>query len=186
MTQPPIVTETFIHPDDFQKLQELMLGEDLPWYYMDNIDYLDDENKFQFTHLFYDLEKGDKELTDRSRVFSFIFDELKAKKLYRIKANLVPRTSEIEVGRFHTDIPHEKLEGEWTTGILYMNTNNGYTEFENGTIVKTEANRFVCFPATMKHRGTSCTDKKARVVINFNFQNMTKKQMERRYGSNSN
>jgi hypothetical protein len=183
---PPIVTETFIHPDDFQKLQELFLGEDLPWYYMDNIDYLDDEDKFQFTHLFYDLEKGDKELTDRSRVFSFIFDELKAKKLYRIKANLVPRTSEIEVGRFHTDIPHKNLEGEWTTGILYMNTNNGYTEFEDGTIVKTEANRFVCFPATMKHRGTSCTDKKARVVINFNFQNMTKKQMERRYGSNSN
>ena len=180
---PPIITDTFIHPDDFQKLQMMMLGDEIPWYYMDNIDTLDDNDKFQFTHAFYDQEMGGW-LSEYN--LNLICQELKAKDIYRIKANLVPRTSEIEVGRFHTDIPHEKLEGEWTTGILYMNTNNGYTEFENGTIVKTEANRFVCFPATMKHRGTSCTDKKARVVINFNFQNMTKKQMERRYGSNSN
>jgi len=169
MIQSPIITDTFIHPDDFQKLQMIMLGDEIPWYYMDNIDYFDDENKFQFTHLFYDIAK-DKELPEIcSRVFSFISTELKVKSIYRIKANLVPRTSEIEVGRFHTDIPHKNLEGEWTTGILYMNTNNGYTEFEDGTIVKTEANRFVYFPVGMEHRGTSCTDKKTRIVINFNF-----------------
>ena len=50
-----------------------------------------------------------------------------------------------------------------------MNTNNGYTEFENGTTVESEENRMVVFPAEMKHRGTSCTDKKIRVVINFNY-----------------
>jgi hypothetical protein len=65
-----------------------------------------------------------------------------------------------------------------------MNTNNGYTEFEDGTRVESVANRFISFPVGMKHRGTSCTDKKTRVVINFNFHNMTKEEMEQRYGSN--
>ena len=57
----------------------------------------------------------------------------------------------------------------WTTSILYMNTNNGYTEFQNGAIVESIENRMVVFPAEMKHRGTSCTDEKIRVVINFNY-----------------
>ena len=57
----------------------------------------------------------------------------------------------------------------WTTSIFYMNTNNGYTEFENGAKVESVENRMVVFPAEMKHRGTSCTDKKIRVVINFNY-----------------
>ena len=50
-----------------------------------------------------------------------------------------------------------------------MNTNNGYTKFEDGSIVESVANRIVTFPANMKHLGTSCTDEKTRVVINFNY-----------------
>ena len=50
-----------------------------------------------------------------------------------------------------------------------MNTNNGYTKFEDGTKVESVANRLVTFPASMMHTGTSCTDKKIRIVINFNY-----------------
>jgi hypothetical protein len=57
----------------------------------------------------------------------------------------------------------------YTTLILYMNTNNGYTEFEDGMKVESVANRIVSFPEETKHRGTSCTDEKIRMVINFNF-----------------
>ena len=52
----PLITDNFLKPDDFKNLQMLMLGEDLPWYYMDKIDYPDDDHdpdKFQFTHAFY-------------------------------------------------------------------------------------------------------------------------------------
>ena len=47
--------------------------------------------------------------------------------------------------------------------------NNGYSEFEDGTKVESVANRMVTFPANVKHTGTSCTDEKTRVVINFNY-----------------
>ena len=162
---PPLITDTFIHPDDFQKLQIIMLGDEIPWYYMDNIDYLDDDDKFQFTHAFYDQEMGGW-LSEYN--LNLICQELKAKDIYRIKANLVPRTSEIEVGRFHTDI--QENSDSYTTSILYMNNNNGYTEFENGTKIESVANRLISFSSGTKHRGTSCTNKKTRVVINFNYR----------------
>ena len=42
-------------------------------------------------------------------------------------------------------------------------------EFEDGTKIESVANRLISFPEEMKHRGTSCTDEKIRVVINFNY-----------------
>ena len=161
--------DNFLEPDHFQHLQTIMFGEEVPWYYMDNIDYLDDVDKFQFTHTFYDHEHG---ITSQYYdLFSFIFDKVRAKKLYRIKANLIPRTSKIQIGRYHNDIPQslKSPSEKYITSILYLNTNNGYTEFENGTKIENVANRFVTFPEETNHRGTSCTDKKVRIVINFNY-----------------
>jgi hypothetical protein len=173
----PLITDNFLEPEDFQNLQMLMLGEDLPWYYMDKIDYPDDDHdsdKFQFTHAFYGGDEGP--YTDYRAIvyeqFHFIRNP------YRIKANLIPKTSEIKIGRFHIDIAGD-LSNSHTTSILYVNTNNGYTEFEDGTIIESVANRFVTFPTVMRHRGTSCTDKKVRVLINFNYS-------ENDNGSNSN
>ena len=92
--------------------------------------------------------------------------------LWRIKTNLLTRTSNIIENAFHIDMfsnmSEEKLK-QWTTSIFYVNTNNGYTEFEDGTKVESVANRFISFPANLKHRGTSCTDENTRVVINFNY-----------------
>ena len=91
--------------------------------------------------------------------------------LWRIKANLLIRTPNIVENTFHVDIgdfSEEKLK-QWTTSILYINTNNGYTKFEDGTKVESVANRMVIFPSNMKHTGTSCTDEKRRIVINFNY-----------------
>ena len=90
------------------------------------------------------------------------------KEIFRIKANLLTKTSEIVKNSFHIDIDALDIL-PWKTGILYMNTNDGYTEFEDGTVVESVANKFVIFPANMKHRGTSCTNEKIRVAINFNY-----------------
>ena len=96
---------------------------------------------------------------------------MKSTVLLRIKANLRTRTSKINETPFHVDLQflsEEKLK-HWTTAIFYVNTNNGYTEFEDGTKVESVANRMVTFPSNTRHRGTSCTDKNMRVIINFNY-----------------
>ena len=63
----------------------------------------------------------------------------------------------------------DEVATKWTVSIFYINTNNGYTKFEDGTIVKSFANRLLTFPSNLKHCGTSCTDERTRVVINFNY-----------------
>ena len=63
----------------------------------------------------------------------------------------------------------EEKPKQWTTSIFYINTNNGYTKFENGEKVESVANRMVTFSTNLKHTGTSCTDERTRVVINFNY-----------------
>ena len=96
---------------------------------------------------------------------------MKATSMWRIKANLRTRISKNIENEFHCDMGHisEEKQKQWTTSIFYINTNNGYTEFEDGTKVESVANRMITFPTNLKHRGTSCTDEKLRVVINFNY-----------------
>ena len=89
--------------------------------------------------------------------------------LDRIKANLNVRTPEIIENKFHTDIiPPTK---PFTTAIFYVNTNNGYTKFKDGTIVESVANRLVTFPVNKKHSGSTCTNKNVKVVVNLNYMN---------------
>ena len=94
--------------------------------------------------------------------------------LSRIKLNLNLRLPEPFYSDFHVDITDltEDITSKLTTSIFYINTNNGYTELETGeedTRVESVANRMLTFPANMKHCGTSCTDERRRVVVNFNY-----------------
>ena len=178
------IEDNFLGWDEFTKLQNKIVcsGPDgdgnffhFPWTYNDNIDYADDEDKFQFIHIFYHEYAP---ISPCVEVINPIMEKLKMTAIIRIKANLLTRTPEIVENAFHHDIADydengktlfpEKLK-QITTSIYYVNTNNGYTEFEDGTKVENIANRFVTFPGNLKHRGTSCTDKKIKVVINFNY-----------------
>ena len=163
----PVVINNFLDKQSFLNLQKIMLSNFVCWNYNEGIDYSDEEgDKFQFTLNFYKNNTGPS--SQHYGKLSNVLNEIKPKEIYRIKANLLTKTSEIEVNSFHNDIDDLGIL-PWTTSIFYMNTNNGYTEFQNGTIVESKENRMVVFPAEMKHRGTSCTDKKIRVVINFNY-----------------
>ena len=63
----------------------------------------------------------------------------------------------------------EDVAAQWTTSILYINTNNGYTELESGEIIESIANRLVTFPANTRHRTITQTDEQTRILINFNY-----------------
>ena len=167
------IEDDFLDQDDFDKLQKLLMGSEMPWFYSSGIDSLEDVDKFQFVHVFY---TGASWASDAVflKILNPIVFKIKPLTLWRIKANLLTKTLNIVENTFHTDIGDlhsypEKLK-QWTTSIFYVNTNNGYTEFEDGVRVESVANRKVTFPSNIKHRGTSCTDEKTRVVINFNYQ----------------
>ena len=129
---------------------------------VNDLDMLDTK-KIQFTHHFY---REDTAWTDSE--FKFLIDpileNIKPNQIFRIKANLLPATDNIERSRLHVDVDYN-----CKTAIFYVNSNNGYTFFEDSTKINSVANRLVMFNSTILHAGTTCTDSKCRVVINFNY-----------------
>ena len=161
------IEDNFLKQEEFDKIQKLMgQPSPLPWFYADRIVFEDDD-KFQFIHAFYDNHMP---MSPFSNELDSIINIIQPFSIVKIRAKLLTRTPEIVESTFHIDIPlpEEKLK-QWTTSIFYVNTNNGYTKFEDGTKVESVANRMVTFPANVKHTGTSCTDEKTRVMINFNY-----------------
>ena len=161
------IEDNFLDQNIFDKLQAFIMGDELSWYYNS---YIVDEGEkdFQFTHVYY---RYNSPQSNHYPNLLPIIDKLDFYSLAIIKSNLLTRTSNIAKHTFHVDINEIDPEKQkhWTTSIFYVNTNNGYTEFEDGTKVESVANRMVIFSANLKHRGTSCTDENTRVVINFNY-----------------
>ena len=169
------IIDNFLEQPIFDKLQTFIMGDDFAWYFNDGIDFdygvkfdEEDRKKFQFTHIFY------KDSTSNSKHYNILVPILQIIDpilVWRIKANLLTRTPNIVENAFHIDMRGmtEEKSKQWTTSIFYVNTNNGYTKFEDGTKIESIANRMVTFPLNMEHTGTSCTDKRTRVVINFNY-----------------
>ena len=177
------VIDNFCDEKYFEKIQELMIkpSPDFPWFYQDAVNggaYDGEKDVFQFVHTFYPgvpkrapWMKGNPVVIQEDPSMSSLMPVIEAlgvQNLLRVKANCVPRTEKIIEHGLHVDFV-EKGNEILTTSILYMNTNNGYTHFEDGTKIESVANRLVTFPCNILHGGSSCTDQNTRVVINFNF-----------------
>ena len=158
------VIDNFLPDYYFRSLSNTILGDDFWWFYNEDT-AIEGDGIPHFINIFYKT-KGLATIGPTSS-FSLIEPYLsffKMKELCRIKANLAPRTIFHRKTGWHVDnVPCS------TTAILYMNTNNGWTEFKKGSRVKSVANRVVIFDSNLEHQGVTCTDKKRRVLINFNY-----------------
>lgn len=165
MTKEIQVIDNFLSPLQFDVLKSAIFDGSFPWYYNDHVIY--DENNvlsdhFQFTHLFY---KDSLPWSNNIGILDKIVEKIDPFALLRIKANLLTQTpSHVEHG-MHVDYDDPRI----TTAVFYINTNNGYTLFETGEKVASVENRIAIFPCSMKHTGSTCTDAKIRIVINFNY-----------------
>ena len=154
--------DNFLPESYFREIQSTMIDPFFPWYYNDHVIHGED-NEFQFINVFY----VDEERREYYHLLDDVISRLNVKKLCRIKANLNPRTLFKRNSGFHTDWD------DVTTSILYLNTNNGGTQFKGGKFIKSVANRLITFDSNLKHAGVTCTDEKIRVVINFNYESIT-------------
>ena len=165
------VITNFLGKDDAAALRAVFLGSDLNWFFHRHISHIEEREEdnlrqFQFTHMLYDINKGS--VSPFSADIMALFKErLKCYAMMRVKANLIPHTPEIEKHDFHTDFVGSILDNMYT-GVYYVNTCDGYTEFEDGTKVESIANRMVIIPTNIKQTGTTCTDQQTRIVLKIN------------------
>jgi hypothetical protein len=162
------IIDNFLDREALLSIQADMLGTNFPWYFQKGVSYREGYGNdylynFQFTHLFW----NSTDTMVQSRCFSILeplIEKINPIAILRIKANLMPVTAERVVHQMHVD-----LELTCKTAIFYVNSNNGATIFEDGTQIDSVENRLVIFDSNMKHTSSTCTDKKARCVINLNY-----------------
>ena len=191
------VVDNFLSPYDFILLKKLFFSDEITWEFgikvgqsmgkeqeeMKPVFKHDDLANYQFVHIFLDPLQLFK-VSPHADKLNIFMEKLGVESIFRIKANLEGWKPDPYASNFHVDnyttldtcvartannLYEQRRVEDMTTGIYYVNTCNGYTEFEDGTIVNSVENRFVSFPGTTLHRGVSQTDTKARIVINFNY-----------------
>ena len=174
------IKDNFLDDKYLIQLEELINNPYFAWYLNEEQTKGADDGCW-FSHLIYD-KTGPKELklpreisektfscSEFSPLLIKIFNNLNYVDLYRITINLLLRQKNQSISAFHTDFEDEiKI----TTAIFYLNTNNGYTEFENGDKIDCIRNRLIMFPVNTLHRAVGCTDVNKRIVLNFNFLNI--------------
>ena len=158
------IIDNFLDKQSFQIIKNTMVTADFPWFYSDKktAAYTFDDN-FQFVHNFY---LNNSVNSNYMPIINPIVDKLNPLSLVKIKANLTIKTKEIIDYGYHTDYT---TDSKLYTAVYYVNNNNGHTKFENGPTVESKENRMVIFDSQLRHSGTSCTDERLRLLINFNF-----------------
>tara|TARA_R100001463_G_scaffold1691_1_gene7395 strand:- start:288 stop:773 length:486 start_codon:yes stop_codon:yes gene_type:complete len=159
------IYKNFLSKNEFKELEDRVMGDNMPWYFNDSV-VLKKDDYFQLVYVFV---KPGGEINCEDFIMDLLkpfVKKLNIKKFFKVKANLLTRTNKIIEHGMHID---DDRHTRGKTGIFYLNTCDGYTKLEDGTKIKSEKNKYVEFDCNIKHTGSSCTNKKRRVVINLNY-----------------
>lgn len=157
------VIDNYLSDADHLTILSTMTSVSFPWYYNPSIVAESGENPYdyQFGHIFY---RDYQTWSNHFITIRPLIDAIKPKALIRVKGNMNPPTGEHYYGGWHND-----YDFPCTTAVYYLNTTNGWTEFENGERVESVANRLLVFDSQLRHSGVTCTDQKTRVLLNLNY-----------------
>jgi hypothetical protein len=167
------IIDNFLPVEEFAELKSQITSEKhFPWYFNSVIASEKKEaSPGIFTHSVWQQDVENLPSSFMYNTLAPILKRLNVVVLYRIIINLNHRLPEPYFSEFHSDIREENMErdiaAQWTTTILYMNTNNGYTELETGERIESIENRLASFSADTRHRICTQTDEQIRVLINF-------------------
>ena len=156
------IHKNFIDKAHCNKLNEVMLGLEFPWFYVKHQTKTD--SSFMF-HCFY---RQNEINSSYYYLVEPLLKKLNVEKISNIRANLCLKRP--MKNDWHRDFNKKhNLTPKSKVAIYYVNTNNGHTVFKNKK-VKSEKNKIVIFNGDVQHRAEYQTDTDTRVVINFNYE----------------
>jgi len=165
------IIDNFLAEEEFIVLRDKLIHPTQPWYFSTTF-HTDHDTKISpggfVHHVYYDCAPRS---TIYDSHFISILKQLNVSILIHTRMNIHLRLPEPYVSPWHTDTEDLSMDlaTQITTSILYINTNNGYTELEDGTKIESVANSLVSFPSNTKHRIVTQTDEQTRIIINFNY-----------------
>ena len=168
------VIDNFLDEEYFDSLVTLFTDKEktgnmeMPWFFQSSVSYpkkhknwVVEDKLFYMIHMIYD--KNAPASSFYSKMIP-LFMKLESRCLMRVKANLYPNTHILHEHPMHTD-----YDFSHSSGILSLNTCDGYTKLKDGTKIDSVANRVLLFDASEEHCSTTTTNVAARININMNF-----------------
>ena len=153
------VVDNFLSEQEHQNLLEYI--KKIQWTYYTITD--DDNDLPKVDNYQFGCEVFDSNIAYDRQLVNLFSSYLKPLSWGRIKINFQPKMAKVRENKLHIDIPY----GDWTS-VYYVNDNDGYTFFGDGSKVESRSNRMVIFPRNTLHSGTTSTTDH-RYVINFNW-----------------
>lgn len=153
------VIDNFLDQDSFNHFKNIITGQYFPWYF-NNQKVLDDNHldNYQFVNTF-------KDGNTAMPLLDVFKEKLNVSNFLRAKLNCTTRTNKIFEFKSHKD-----LDVNCLVSIFYINSNNGYTKFENGEKIESIENRLITFNNNLKHNGTTSTNSQTRIVLNLCYE----------------
>jgi hypothetical protein len=162
------VIDNFLPQSEFDRLQNFMMSTDFDWYFnlLINHNHDEEDKTSYFTHILYHKMNSYwvPRISGFYREFKIFEEMLDIKAMIRVKANLYPNTKEKV-----THAPHVDYDFKHKGCVFSINTCNGGTILNDGTVIESIANRALLFDSSKPHSSTSCTDQKARINLNINY-----------------
>ena len=144
----------------FTELKNIVTDKNFRWYFRQSKGEPEQYNNL----LYYDHEFS-KDVTPKLKhILAAICSQLGAIAVLRININSTPRNAPEQT--WHTDW---QISTPSKTCVLYLNDNDGYTEFETGEKVMSQTNTAVIFDTNLKHRGVPATNTQRRMVLNISY-----------------
>ena len=158
------IIDNFINDQDIvNDIQSTLLGNNFPYFYNNYVAEPTDHSDYYFNHILF--HQNEVKSDYYNQILSPLLGRLDYNYLIRGKINCYTRKEKhIEAGM------HVDMNGKHFVGLYSVNTNNGYTMFEDGTKVKSVANQMIIFDGRMKHCSANQTDENLRINININLK----------------
>tara|TARA_R100000322_G_scaffold79432_1_gene49857 strand:- start:195 stop:689 length:495 start_codon:yes stop_codon:yes gene_type:complete len=159
------VQDNYLDKDYLNHIKNIIFNQDFPWNYKNYCAFQDSKDGPNLTNYLY---QDNKPVNKYFEIFIPFLKQLKIKHLIQLRLNMVLKDKDYTESDFHVD--YDNVYGG-TTGIFYLNTNNGYTLLGDKEKIKIDSieNRLLLFPTNVKHAAGRQTDTNRRVVANINY-----------------
>ena len=173
------VIDNFLSKEDFKVLKEIVISNQIPYYYSDHVSSPKEEDDIRFSYFTHTL-------FNNNRIFSPFFEEFQKRilnyksleivSLLRMKINVYPRTEKRITHPRHQDFTlkgfNKTKNIKFNGFILSFNTCDGATIiYKDGKCheIPSVENRALFFDSSLFHSSTNCTNARGRFNININY-----------------
>ena len=156
------VEDNFFEQTTFDNIVAAVTHPDFPWFYLNAIGHKEDSSDLGFYHILYNNHRPNSVFAEQ--IMAPIVAAVKPKAILRCRISSYLRGAQIIHHAWHQDQDYPN-----NAFMLYLNTNDGYTSFQDDTKIECVANRAVFFDPQVLHRSSNCTDQERRLVFTMNY-----------------